>query len=170
MIKIVKSDITSTTYAINRITFLDSLQGDGTSSVDSALEFLQWLAMHKIIVLDTSNTQYDMRPTAHMIRQRRYRPPGSHPDTGTQIYCDIYFFLMVLPDLRDLPLPILTPFTVHQFRAYLAHFIVPSSFPLNICDIIQPSTLKQHTGFLREEPTDNYAQCYQNYAQCFFGR
>ena len=79
------SDITSTTYAINRITFLDSLQGDGTRSVDTVLAFLQWLAIHKDIVHDMSNIQYDMRPTAHMIRQRRYRPPGSRPDTGTQI-------------------------------------------------------------------------------------
>jgi hypothetical protein len=93
---IVNSVVNSSAYIIQRLTFLDSLQGDGTRSVDTVLAFLQWLATHKGIMLDTSNIQRDSTPTAHMIRQRPYRPPGANPDRGIQIDCGIYFFLMVL--------------------------------------------------------------------------
>ena len=134
----VNSVITNTTYVISKITFLDSLQGDGTRSVDTVLAFLQWLATHKDIVLDVSNIQHDITPTAQMIRQRPYRPPGASQDKGIQIDCGIYFFMMVLLPIGDLPLSILTPITVHQLRTYLALRIVHSSFPLNICEIIQP--------------------------------
>jgi len=152
---VVNSVITNTTYVISKITFLDSLQGDGTRSVDTVLAFLQWLATHKDIVLDVSNIQHDITPTAHMIRQRPYRPPGASKDKDIQIDCGIYFFLMVLLHIGELPLSLLTPITVHQFRIYLAQRIIHSSFPLNICDIIQHPALLQHANLACDEPTDN---------------
>ena len=93
-----------------------------------------------------------------MIRQRPYRPPGANPDRGIQIDCGIYFFLMVLIYREDLSLSILTPSTVHQFRSYLALCILNPTFPLNILDIVKPSTVLQQGISLCAETTDNDIQ------------
>ena len=67
-----------------------------------------------------------------MIRQRQYRPPGSLPNTGTQIDCGIYFYLMVLLQLENFPLSSLTPASVHTFRLHLAHSILHHLLSMDI--------------------------------------
>ena len=86
-----------------------------------------------------------------MIHQRRFRPPGSHPDTGTQIDCGIYFFLMVQCYLNGISLSTLTPNSVHHFRLYLAHCILHQLFPLNIESFIQPAVSLPDQGPTSED-------------------
>ena len=107
------------------------------------------------MILDMSTCEYDMYAKSHMIRQRSYRPPGSHPDTGNQIDCGIYYLLMVLLHLNGISLSTLTPHSVHQFRIFLAHCILHHLFPVNIDGLIQPSAYLQDMGSMVEACTEN---------------
>ena len=76
-------------YTITDIVFLDSMKGEGQGIIDAVVAFLRWLSVQKSITLDISRCHYFRQPTECMIRQRRFRPSGSHPYTGTQIDCGI---------------------------------------------------------------------------------
>jgi len=93
---ITSSELQDNLYILRKLVFLDSLQGDGSQSVEAIIAFLQWLSVQKAITFGATTCQFDLRPTGAMIRQRRYRPPGSLPNPGTQIDCGTYFYLMVL--------------------------------------------------------------------------
>jgi hypothetical protein len=123
---ITHAEIRETSYVLHKVTFLDSLKGNGAQSVEAILAFLQWLSIQKSIQLVTSSCHSDLSPTACMIRQRRYHPPDFLPDTGSQVNHGIYFYLMMtLLHLEVVSLSILTPTSVHQhtYTLYIARYI-----------------------------------------------
>ena len=63
------SELRDNSYILRKVVFLDSLQGDGSQSVEAIIAFLQWLSVQKAITLDATTCQFDLRPTGDMIRQ-----------------------------------------------------------------------------------------------------
>jgi hypothetical protein len=137
---IVDKGDTANTLAHN-MTYLDSLKGNGDRNLAILQRFMTSVWTSPFHPLEDHRWTINAGATASMIKQRKFRRSYESPWDAVHIDCGIYVLLMVQLIFLEIPLSVLTPPSVHAYRATLAWQLLHREQRVPLAELITPVEL-----------------------------